>query len=258
MLGYAAYEFFKRKNYDVAGLSRKDFDVLKSDLGALKNFIKEKELIINCIGIIKPTIAKNTETDVLKVNSVFPRNLAIMCKTSKVKLIHVTTDCVFSGKRGNYNELDFYDANDIYGISKSCGDISECMVLRTSFVGPEKGTNRSLFEWTFSQRGKQINGFTNHRWNGISTLNFAEVCEQILDKGLYEERIFHIHSPNVITKYELLKIFNDVFELNLTIMPIESAELCDRSLSSIYELSSKVCTKPIIEQVRELKTFFRL
>jgi dTDP-4-dehydrorhamnose reductase len=114
------------------------------------------------------------------------------------------------------------------------------MTLRTSFVGPEKGTKRSLLEWTFGQKGRTVNGFTNHRWNGVSTVNFARIAEKIMLDGLYENGIFHIFSTDTVTKYELLKIFNEVFSLGMTINPVEAVECCDRSLSSIKPLSSKV------------------
>jgi dTDP-4-dehydrorhamnose reductase len=258
MLGYGVSEYFSRHNYNVTKISRAEFDVLKSDIEVLSGFVNNSDLVINCIGIIKPMIAKNSELDVIKINGIFPRNLAMMCKKLNVKMVHVATDCVYTGRKGNYTELDYYDAEDLYGISKNCGDISECLVLRTSLIGPENGTQRSLLEWAFLQKGKSANGFTNHKWNGVSTIYFAEVVENIILNNLYKEGIFHLGSPDVVTKYELLKIFNDVFNLNMTITPVESSEYCDRSLSSIDKLASTVCTKTIEQQVRELKVFFSL
>ncbi|HEY3249500.1 MAG TPA: sugar nucleotide-binding protein, partial [Ignavibacteria bacterium] len=189
---------------------------------------------------------------------IFPRNLAALCNYKNTPLIHVTTDCTYTGKKGIYNEKDYYDADDLYGISKNCGDIADCMTLRTSFIGPEKGTKRSLLEWTFSQKGKTVNGFTNHRWNGISTVNFARIAEKIMLDGLFEKGIFHIFSTDTVTKHELLTIFNEIFSLGMTINPIEGPEFCDRSLSSIHPLSGKVSILSVAEQVKELKEFFEL
>ncbi len=258
MLGYGVSSYFVKHNYKVTGLARADFDVTKNELTELEKYIQDTDLVVNCIGVIKPMIDKNTVMDVIKVNGIFPLNLAKLCRKKKVKLIHVTTDCVFSGRKGNYNETDYFDADDLYGLSKNCGETSECMVLRTSFVGPEKDRSRSLLEWAFMQRGKNVNGFTNHLWNGVSSIYFAEIIEQIISNNLYSEGNYHVYSPDAVTKYELLKIFNEVFELVLNITPVAAAEKCDRSLSSIYDLSAKIATKSVETQMKDLKKFFNL
>ncbi len=258
MLGYAVSEYFNRKGYTVTGLARKDFDVVKSAVTTLTPYIQASEVVINCIGVIKPMIEKYSVIDVLKINAVFPRNLAMLCKASGKPLIHITTDCVFSGKKGKYNENDYYDAEDLYGISKNSGDLSGCMTLRTSFIGPENETKRSLLEWVFQQKGKTINGFTNHFWNGVSTVQFARIAEKILLENYYSEGIYHMFSPDTLTKYELVSIFNNTFGLGITINPVEASEYCDRSLTSIYTLASKVSDVTIKEQVIELKEFFKL
>ena len=258
MLGYGVSSYLRKNGYNVKGLARNDFDVTKQDVTDIEKYIVKQDLVINCIGVIKPMIEKNSVQDVLKVNSIFPQNLAKLCRKNNVKLIHVTTDCVFSGKTGNYKETDLYDADDLYGISKNGGDGSECMVLRTSFVGPENGNSRSLMEWAFSQKNKSVKGFTNHRWNGVSSVYFAEICAKILNENLYKEGVYHIYSPDTVTKYELLQIFDKVFGLGLKISPAEAAEKCDRSMSSIHNLSSTIVTKTIETQVNELKHFFKL
>jgi dTDP-4-dehydrorhamnose reductase len=258
MLGYGVTEYFRRNNWDVTALSHKDFDVITSDLNILENKIKETDVIVNCIGVIKPMIVKFSELDVLKINSVFPRNLSALCAKHNKKLIHISTDCVFSGKKGSYNENDLFDADDLYGISKNGGDIKDCMTLRTSFIGPEKEHKRSLLEWVFSQKGKNANGFTNHLWNGVTTIYFAEIVENIINKKLYENGVFHIFSPAPVTKYELLVLINDIFSLGINISEAESPEKIDRSLSSVYKLSSLVSVKPIRTQLEDIKNFFKL
>lgn len=258
MLGYGVRSYFVKHDYNVTGITRDDFDAANDPVLKIENQITNSDIVINCIGIIKPMIEKNTAIDVLKVNSIFPRNLANLCKKANVKLVHVTTDCVFSGKTGYYNEKDYYDADDLYGISKSGGDTCECMSLRTSFVGPELGRSRSLLEWAFSQKGKSVNGFTNHKWNGVSSIYFAEIIEKIVNLSLYKEGIFHIFSPNTVTKYELLKIFNEVFGLGMTITAVEAPVVINRDLSSIYDIAAMVSTKTIETQMLELKTFFKL
>lgn len=258
MLGYGVRSYFQKNGYNVKGLTRNDFDVTKQDISDIGKYIDNLDLVINCIGVIKPMIEKNSVLDVLRVNSMFPQNLAKLCKKKNVKLIHVTTDCVFSGKKGNYDETDLFDADDLYGISKNGGDGAECMVLRTSFVGPENGRSRSLMEWAFQQKGKNVNGFTNHRWNGVSSIYFAEIAAKILNESLYHEGVYHVYSPDTVTKYELLQIFDKVFTLGLNISPMEAGVKCDRSLSSVHDLSARIVAKTIESQITELKHFFNL
>ena len=258
MLGYAVHEYFYRSGYNTIGVTRNDFDAVKSDITIINNQIANADLVINCIGIIKQVIDNYTPYEIIKTNAVLPRNLAKLCKANNTPLIHITTDCVYSGKRGNYSEKDLIDAEDLYGVSKAAGDIEDCMTIRTSIIGPEKTTNRSLLGWTFSQRGKTVDGYTNHKWNGITTLHFAEIAERIMLDDIYEEGLFHLHSPDSMSKYEMVCIFNEIFSLGMTVNPCEAPEHCDRTLSSIYSLSKKISTLTIKEQVKEMKKFFNL
>lgn len=256
MLGYAVTEYFTRKNYEVLPIGRNEFDIAKEPVDNLKKFISNAEAVINCAGVIKPRIAANTIEDVLKINSIFPRNLANMCDKLGVKCFHITTDCVYTGNKGKYDEDDFFDAEDIYGLTKNAGETKDCMVIRTSIIGEENGQSRSLLEWAKSQAGKEVNGFTNHLWNGVTTVYLAEIIETILDKNLYHKGLFHIHSPNTVTKLELLQIFDNVYGLEFKINSTAAKEACDRSMTSKYELSKKVSVKTIEEQVYEMREFF--
>lgn len=257
MLGYAVSEYLIRKNYDVVKLGRNDFDIGTEPHENFEKFLDGIDVVINCAGLIKPTIGKYPIEQAIRVNSIFPRNLALMTKARGIKCFHITTDCVYSGKKGNYNELDLFDAEDLYGMTKNAGENKDCMVLRTSIIGEEKNNSRSLLEWAKSQAGKDVNGFTNHLWNGVTTLYLVEVIENILNKNLYQTGIFHIHSPNTVNKYELLQIFDEVYQLNYTkINPVEAKDAVDRTLSSIYDLTQAVCTKKIDEQIEVMRVFF--
>lgn len=163
MLGYAVSEYYYRKGYNVKQIDRDTFDAVTSDIRLLVPEIENADLVINCIGVIKQIIESYTPFETIKINGVFPRNLAILCKTAGTPMIHITTDCAYSGKRGAYNENDILDAEDFYGISKIAGETRDCMTLRTSIIGPEKNSNRSLLGWAVSQKGKAVNGFTNHK-----------------------------------------------------------------------------------------------
>jgi len=255
MLGYAVTEYFTRKNYEVVPIGRNEFDIAKEPVDNLKKYLSGAEAVINCAGVIKPRIAANTMEDVLKINAIFPRNLAKLCDEQRVKCFHITTDCVYTGNKGKYNEDDFFDAEDIYGLTKNAGETKDCMVIRTSIIGEENGQSRSLLEWAKSQAGKEVNGFTNHLWNGVTTVYLAEIIESILERNLYQKGIFHFHSPNTVTKYEMLQIFDKVYGLELKINSTEAKVACDRSMTSKYELSKKVAVKTIEEQIKFMKGF---
>jgi dTDP-4-dehydrorhamnose reductase len=256
MLGYAVSRYMQEKGYNISAVNRNDFDVLGSPINSLGNILNGCAAVINCIGVVKQIIHNFRTEDVLKINSVFPRNLSVLCNRLKIKLIHITTDCVYSGLKGNYTENDYYDAEDLYGISKLSGEPSDCMVLRTSIIGVEKKTSHSLIGWAIKNRGNKVNGFTNHYWNGVTTLQFAKISETILKSGLYSCGIFHIFSPDKVSKYELLVMINDVFELGLEITPFATEVICDRSLSSVHDLSAKVSFMSIKQQLQEIKEFF--
>jgi len=257
MLGYAVSEYFEKKGFEVKELRRNEFDIANDSLEKLDLFVEGCDIVINCAGVIKPRIEEMSIEDVLKVNSVFPKNLARLCKSKKIKCIHITTDCVYSGEKGAYDEDDYFDAEDVYGMTKLAGENSnDCMILRTSIIGEEKNQSRSLLEWALGQKGKEVNGFTNHLWNGVTTVYLAEVIENIVNNQFYQEGLFHIHSPNTVDKYELLQIFNKVYDLELNINATEGGLAVDRSMSSKYDLSSKVATKTISEQVNEMRAFF--
>ncbi len=256
MLGYAVSSYYKSKNYEVAEISRNEYDIANEPIEKFEAFLDAVDVVINCAGLIKPTIARNTIENVLRINSMFPRNLAKLCNKKGIKCFHITTDCVYTGKKGKYTEEDFFDAEDLYGLSKNAGENKDCMVIRTSIIGEENGQSRSLLEWAKSQAGMEINGFTNHWWNGVTTLYLAEIIEKIFVNGLYQKGIFHIHSPNTVTKYELLQIFDKIYGLHLNINPVEAKESCDRSMMSIYELSKQAAVKTLEQQVEEMKNFF--
>lgn len=256
MLGYAVGEYFERKGDDVTRVTRAEYDIARDPIEKLSNVITDCRYVVNCAGVIKPQIASTPIEDVFRVNAIFPRNLAKLADSTGSQVFHVTTDCVYSGTKGGYTENDLFDADDVYGMSKNSGDTADNMTLRTSIIGEEKGQSRSLLEWARSQAGKEVNGFLNHHWNGVTTLYLAEIIETIIDRDLYEKGIFHVHSPDTVNKYELVSMLSEVYGLNLTVNPIEVENSCDRDLGSIHELSSKVSTKTIRQQIQEMRSFF--
>jgi len=213
--------------------------------------VGKDDIVINCIGIIKPYSMENV-ANTIYINSVFPWNLANYCKSVGAKLIHITTDCVFMGSTGNYDESSIHDATDIYGRSKSLGEPTNCMVLRTSIIGSEPNHKVSLVEWCKSQKGKKVKGFVNCWWNGITTKSYSEICERIIKEDLYQEGVFHVFSSNSLSKYELLHLINDRFSLNLEIEKASSPILINRTLSTVKDLTNNLRIPTIERQVKEM------
>lgn len=257
MLGYAMKEWFSRADYTLVAHTRETFDIAKSPLSEIESTLKQSVAVINAAGVIKPRMASMPLEDILRVNCLFPKNLAKLAKKYEVPCFHVTTDCAYNGKRGNYSESDAFDAEDLYGMSKVAGETAECMTLRTSIIGEEKGQSRSLLEWTRSQKGKQVNGFTNHRWNGVTTLHLAELIGKILSEGLYQTGIFHVHSPHSVNKFELVQMLSETYELDLKINATEATEFCDRTLTSNFAVCERLKVKPLPQQIQEMREFFK-
>ena len=257
MLGSAVSKFLNNSRYNITTTSRKKtnkhnnikFDILENNTEIL--FEDYHDYYINCIGTIKHKIANDNKEDII-VNSIFPWRLAELCRVNNSRLIHITTDCVFSGKDGKYTEKDCHDCIDFYGKSKSLGEPLNTMVLRTSIIGEEINGKLSLIEWAKSMSGKEINGFNNHFWNGITNLQYAKICKKIIEKDLYENNKFHIFSPNDISKYNLLKLLNDKFKLELKINSYECPTRIDRTLRSVKSLAEKLNIPTIQAQINQL------
>lgn len=258
MLGSAVYKHFKENPNFItiptyrANFSNIDngisFDALNDDIEKIP---KDFDYIINCIGIITPFIDKNPIVS-LKINSLFPLELANYCETNHIRLIHITTDCVYSGKDGKYTEISLQDATDFYGKSKSLGECSSnAMVLRTSIVGPEVHNFVSLFSWAKSQAGKQINGYETHLWNGLTTKWYAKVCDKIIYNDLFETGLFHVFASDDVSKYQLLQYFNDIFSLNLEIVKAHPIKV-DRTLRTIKDLCSKLDIPTVKEMITDM------
>lgn len=259
MLGNAVVSHFAdNDNYDVTTTYRTEsvapagktirFDVLSDSLESLP---RDFDYVINCIGIIKPFMAADPVA-AIKINALFPWQLAAWCSDCRSRLIHITTDCVFSGKKGKYVESDLHDALDDYGKSKSLGECtSEAMVLRTSIIGEEIHKNASLIAWAKSQRGRSINGFSTHFWNGITTKEYAKACDKIISNDWYEKGLFHIFAEDDVTKLQMMEYFNEKFALDLTIIE-KKPDPVDRTMRTEKELCSKLEIPTVEQMIREI------
>lgn len=212
--------------------------------------LSKSDFVINCIGLIKQRMSDEDTLKAIQINSVFPWTLARLCKSLDCRLIHITTDCVFSGSDGGYDEYRLHDCTDVYGKTKSLGEPTNCMVLRTSIIGEELHGNVSLVEWAKSQKGKMVDGYVSHFWNGVTTYQFSKICHRIIEEDLYQEELFHIFS-NDISKYELLKLLNSRFDLDLIINRQKTVPI-DRRLCSYKSLNKKLNIPSIEDQIKEM------
>lgn len=260
MLGNAVAQYFLAKSdvYDVVTTYRNEevafkgnaifFDALTSDFNSLPT---DADYVINCIGIIKPFMKDSIE-NAIYINSLFPWKLADWCKKTDTKLIHITTDCVYSGAKGKYVESDLHDALDDYGKSKSLGEcVPKAMVIRTSIIGEEIHKNASLIAWAKSQKGGKVKGFTTHLWNGVTTKEYAKVCDKIIANDWYEEGLFHVHASDDVSKYQMMQYFNEKFDLHLEIEKAAPAA-CDRTLRSEKDLCGRLHIPTVKEMIMEI------
>ena len=214
------------------------FDVLFS-IGE-KNIgttIENSEYVVNCIGITNKQIDETdfVSTEVASlVNTYYPRWLNIEAEKSGSKVIHITTDCVFSGKRGNYDEFDIHDAEDVYGKTKSDGEqkSKNARWIRCSILGPEIDTCDSLLQWFLSrQQNEHIQGYFNHIWNGVTTLAFAKLCHTIFTHKLVLPSIHHFIPSGTIQKVNLLLIMAELYgREDIVIEPVITEKEINRTL----------------------------
>ena len=224
------------------------FDALADSVEKLP---ADNDYVLNCIGVIKPFMKQNPAA-AIKLNALLPWQLAEWCNKNDMRLIHITSDCAFSGRKGKYTEDDEHDALDAYGKSKSLGECTtEAMVIRTSIIGEEIHKNASLIEWAKSQKGKTVSGYVTHLWNGVTTKQYASICEKIIKNGWYEKGLFHVLAKDDVSKYQMLQYFDKKFGLNLDIKK-ESPESVDRTLRTTKSLCGKLEVPTVEQMVMEL------
>jgi dTDP-4-dehydrorhamnose reductase len=185
---------------------------------------------------------------------VFPHILAGICSRLGIKLIHASTDCVFSGKDGNYNEKYTPDETKIYGLSKRLGEPENCCIIRTSIIGEQIKHKYSLLEFVKSKNGQSIQGYTDHYWNGITCLQFAKSLDKIIRKNLYWVGVKHIFSPDVVSKYDLVQMISKTWGIDMFIEPVTNGH-CDKTLTTIHGLCNELHIPPISKQLNELQQF---
>jgi dTDP-4-dehydrorhamnose reductase len=210
----------------VTGLDVENQDSLLQAFAAIR-----PDVVVNCVGLVKQLAVANDPLQAVPINSLLPHRLAALCQAGGARLIHVSTDCVFSGSRGNYLESEFPDADDLYGRSKLLGEVDypHAITLRTSIIGHELSGNKSLVNWFLSQEGS-VKGFTRAIFSGLPTVELATVILNSVLPRPELHGLYHV-SAEPISKYDLLQLVAETYGKQIEIVPDDQLVI-DRSLNS--------------------------
>ena len=222
----------KRSNQKFLKSDNTKFHFIEISAANIHNFLESvnPDVIINAVGITIRKLDKHSLEQIIFSNSLLPNILSSWSEKNNCRLLHFSTDCVFSGKRGKYLEDDITDALDVYGKTKSLGEVksNNCLTLRSSMIGFELNNKTELLEWIFKNHGKTINGFSNVIYSGITTSLMSRIVVKILNDHPNLNGIYNISSMP-ISKFNLLKKINTIFDLNIEIKSIKSRAI-DKSL----------------------------
>lgn len=222
---------WKRLGVDVARVLREDVAHNGFSRMSLALLGTGPAVVVNCIGLVKQK-RESDKAAMFGVNGVFPHSVAAECHARGARLIHISTDCVFSGNNGTYTEDDTPDPVNVYGWSKLLGEVTApgCLTLRTSIIGRELATQRGLLEWLISQRGGEVQGWANAIFSGLTTNCLAGVIADVMEHHPTLHGLYHV-SGEPISKFDLLHLLNESFDLGVEITPDDSV-VCNRSLGS--------------------------
>jgi len=222
---YARYRLFDHNN------AFSDVDVRSSDrlIEVLGQF--RPEVVVNAVGVVKQRAEAKMAIPSIEINTLLPHRLALLTRAVGARLVHISTDCVFSGRLGGYSESSLADAEDLYGRSKLLGEVSGvgCITLRTSIIGRELSRKTGLLEWFLAQQN-QIKGYTNAIYTGFTTQEFARVIDHLVVRYPEAHGLYHV-SSEPISKYELLLMIREATGKQIEIVPDADFQ-SDRSLNS--------------------------
>jgi len=213
------------------------FDGSGTALGQLLAEFRENDYVVNCVGLIKHHIdesERDSRLQAIALNATLPHSLDRLASRGGFRVIQIATDCVFSGLTGAYSELDPHDAFDVYGKTKSLGEVpsQNFLHLRASIIGRELRTHRSLVDWALLQdRGARVTGYTDHRWNGVTTVAFARIALGLIEQGNWRPGTAHLVPSDVLSKYELLQsVYRSFRRDDIELIPTATGDPVDRSL----------------------------
>lgn len=207
--------------------------------GAPAAILDDQHWIINAIGITKPLIRDENAAEIMTaidINSRLPHLIGREAEARGARVLQIATDCVYSGAKGQYVETDPQDALDVYGKTKSLGEcfLSSTQHLRCSIIGPEPKDFKFLVEWFRRQPvNASVNGFTNHHWNGVTTLHFAKLCHGFIAQDLPLTHLQHVVPSGLVTKAQMLHDFARAYNRqDITINNVEAKTVIDRTLDT--------------------------
>jgi len=252
MLGSAVCRYLSEKSYQILEINSSgktqssnpvtQFDIAVDEIEKLENHLNGVDFVINCAGLIKHKIDENSKeslNNLIRINSLFPTQLTNLAHKLSFKVIQVATDCVYSGERGNYSESDDKDPVDYYGYSKVLGEHSDSnlITLRCSLVGRELNSKVEFLEWILAHgKEKEITGFIDHFWNGLTTLHFAKIINAIIEGNTFKAGTFHLVPRDSVSKFELAKIIHEFFgKSDVKITQSQSSKAVNRILTTNYQ-----------------------
>ena len=260
MAGHTISIYFKEAGHDVTAFSRSKVDYCNSingDITEFENIRKiinegQYDVIINAIGILNQNAEDNKATAVL-LNGYLPHFLSNATKDMKTRIIHMSTDCVFSGKTGGYSETSFRNGETFYDRSKALGELEnkKDLTFRNSIVGPDmREEGIGLLNWFMKQDG-QINGFKKAIWTGVTTLTLAKAMEQALKENL--TGLYNLVNNEIISKYDLLKLFNDYMKGGrIKILPSDKLSVDKSLINNRTDFLFKVpCYEVMVAEMKE-------
>ena len=263
-------ELIQKFRPHLSGVQWKLLDAERCNAKDISEVLGDAKWAVNAIGVIKPYIHDDNAAEVeraVTVNALFPHLLAHAAEQSGCRVLQIATDCVYSGSKGNYTEKDSHDPLDVYGKTKSLGEVYSANVhhLRCSIVGPEPKGHVSVLDWFLGQpRSGSVSGYTNHQWNGVTTLHFAKVCHGIIKHEINLLHVQHLVPAGTVSKMELLQSFGQTYHRqDITITPAKANTVIDRTLATMNETLNRQLwatagyAKPpsVPEMVEELTQF---
>lgn len=272
MLGSAVFDQLRIAGLGPLEASRSrgmTFDAQSLDTNALIESagLSEGDYVVNCVGLTKSRIDEksiDSRSLAVRLNVDFPNSLAASAEPRRIRVLQVATDCVYSGGKGSYLETDRHDALDVYGKSKSLGEApsANVMHLRCSLIGPELGRESLFFEWIRRQPfGAEINGYTNHLWNGLTSITFGKITAGIILNGLFQAGIQHLVPRDKVTKDQLVRLeLAGLKRADVTVSSTQDVASVDRTLKTnnpdlnlrLFEAAGYFGVPKIGEMVEEL------
>ena len=214
----SGYKIISRYNFLEPTILIPRFDALQPN--APKQVIEsiQPDVVVNCIGVINKLLEKTGTETARRLNAELPHELYRICRPRGIRLIHISTDCVFTGTKGRYTEDDIPDAVDVYGSTKALGELREdgALTLRTSLIGRELHSSNGLLEWFISRKGGEVEGWTNAIFSGFPTLHISRIVADVIARHSGLSGLYNV-AAEPISKFHLLSLINQAFGLNIVI-----------------------------------------